>query len=253
MVDEPEKTAPLILAIETATRSGGVAVARGDMLLAHREGDASVSHSANLIEMIQTVLAEADAELADIDLFAVAVGPGSFTGLRIGLATVKAFAACNQKPIAAVATLAAVAHAAGRDGTIVASLPGGRGEVFAQLFKVSDGVCSPGDDAAHLRPTDVVARYGKIDNLSWAGEGKQKIDEFLEQPKIGSGDLAREGPSQTAGEAAERLAPSVAALAFQLYLAGQTIEAERLKAVYVRASDAELNERWQQANPQSRA
>ena len=102
---------PLILAIETATRAGSVAVTRGETLLSCREGDASISHSTNLIEMIDLVLNEVGAQLSDVDVFAVAVGPGSFTGLRIGLATVKAFAEVNQRPIVGISTLAAVAHA----------------------------------------------------------------------------------------------------------------------------------------------
>src|ERR1041384_8457042 len=107
---------PLILAIETATRAGGVAVARGKTVLSCREGDASISHSTNLIEMIDAVLNEAGAQLSDVDVFAVAVGPGSFTGLRIGLATVKAFAEVNQRPIVGISTLAAVGHPSALDG-----------------------------------------------------------------------------------------------------------------------------------------
>src|ERR1051326_6657944 len=91
--EEPVKDRPLILAIETATRAGGVALARGEEVLVSITGDAAVSHSTNLIEMIDGVLRDAGVTLAQVDLFAVAQGPGSFTGLRIGLATVKAFAA----------------------------------------------------------------------------------------------------------------------------------------------------------------
>src|ERR1041385_8227775 len=107
---ESSNPEPLILAIETATRAGSVAVARGGSVLALREGDASISHSMNLIEMIDAVLREAGALLADVDVFAVAVGPGSFTGLRIGLATMKAFAEVNQGPVVGISTLAAIAH-----------------------------------------------------------------------------------------------------------------------------------------------
>src|SRR3989440_4681419 len=134
-----EKSEPLILAIETATRSGGVAVARGEKVFAARTGDATVSHSMNLIEMIEQALQEAGIKLSEVDLFAVAVGPGSFTGLRIGLATVKAFAAHLNRKVAGVSTLAAVAHASGAQGEIVSLLPAGRGEVFAQRFAVEDG------------------------------------------------------------------------------------------------------------------
>src|SRR5207248_821889 len=133
-----EKSEPLILALETATRSGGVAVTRGEQVLAARAGDATVSHSMNLIEMIEEALREAGVKLSEVDLFAVAEGPGSFTGLRIGLATVKAFAAHLNRRVAGVSTLAAIAHASGADGEIVSLLPAGRGEVFAQRFSVDE-------------------------------------------------------------------------------------------------------------------
>src|SRR5438105_1701324 len=171
MVVLTEKSEPLILAIETATRSGGVAVARGEEVLASRTGDARVSHSMNLIEMIEEVLREADVKLSEVDLFAVAEGPGSFTGLRIGLATVKAFAAHLNRKVAGVSTLAAVAHASGADGEIVSLLPAGRGEVFAQLFSVTTGDVSPLDEAAHLSPREIVRRYGEKSFVHWAGEG----------------------------------------------------------------------------------
>src|SRR5437764_6601863 len=152
MVVSTEKSEPLILAIETATRSGGVAVARGEKVLAARTGDATVSHSMNLIEMIEQALQEAGVKLSDIDLFAVAVGPGSFTGLRIGLATVKAFAAHLDRKVAGVSTLAAVAHASGAKGEVVSLLPAGRGEVFAQRFAVDEGAVAARDEARHLSP-----------------------------------------------------------------------------------------------------
>src|SRR5207302_9673103 len=104
--------------------------------LSVREGDASISHSTNLIAMIDEALRDSGSTVSDIDLFAVAVGPGSFTGLRIGLATVKALAVCTQRRIVGVSTLAAIAHAIDATGHVVSLLPAGRGEVFAQLFAV---------------------------------------------------------------------------------------------------------------------
>src|SRR5437764_15424289 len=152
---------PLILAIETATRAGSVAVARGETLLSCREGDASVSHSTNLIEIIDSVLNEAGARLSDVDVFAVAVGPGSFTGLRIGLATVKAFAEVNQRPIVGISTLAAVAHASALEGDVVSLLPAGRGEVFAQMFSLAAGEADAIDELANLQTAETTAMHGR--------------------------------------------------------------------------------------------
>src|SRR6185295_12934665 len=104
---------PLILAMETATRAGSVSLSLGAEIVASVAGDASSSHSNHLIQNIETILRDAGRELRDVDLFAAALGPGSFTGLRIGLATAKALAMSMDRKCAGVSTLAAVAVAAG--------------------------------------------------------------------------------------------------------------------------------------------
>ena len=109
----PSFEEPLILAIETATRAGSVALARGTQILSSAEGSAAESHSISLLEAVEDILRQAGAKLSDIDLFAAASGPGSFTGLRIGLATTKALAVCTGKKCVGVSTLAAIAHGAG--------------------------------------------------------------------------------------------------------------------------------------------
>jgi tRNA threonylcarbamoyladenosine biosynthesis protein TsaB len=241
VIERAEELDPLILAIETATRAGSVAVVRGEELLSSRAGAAEVSHSTNLIEMIEQALAEANTRLSDIDLFAVAVGPGSFTGLRIGLATVKALAASTARKIAGVSTLAAVAHAANISGDVVALLPAGRGEVFAQLFTVNNDTVETKDKAAHLTPKALWERYGGMQRLNWAGEEGSTIAEGLRLfgvPRLG-------GMPSEAGTP-NCLAFSVAILAAKVYREGKSVAPDELHAVYVRASDAEINERWQQ-------
>ena len=233
MVVSTEKCEPLILAIETATRSGGVAVARGEQVLATRAGDATVSHSMNLIEMIEEALQDAGVKLSEVDLFAVAEGPGSFTGLRIGLATAKAFAAHLNRKVAGVSTLAAVAHASGADGEVIALLPAGRGEVFAQRLSVNRGNVAAMDEARHLSPSAVIEQYGEIDRLTLAGEGAR----IVTPPK-------GENSNWIVMDDSRNLAPSIALLGFVNYREGKSVEPEDLRAVYVRASDAEINEQW---------
>src|SRR2546427_7376962 len=152
----PNVTVPLILAIETATRAGSVALSRGTEILSSAEGNAAESHSISLLESVENILQQAGVKLSDIDLFAAACGPGSFTGLRIGLATAKSFAVCTGRSCAGVSTLAAIAHAAGTAKSTVALLPAGRGEVFAQMFSVDDRQVRELDAAAHLSPAAVL-------------------------------------------------------------------------------------------------
>jgi tRNA threonylcarbamoyladenosine biosynthesis protein TsaB len=163
---------PVILSVETATRGGSIFLGRGIVQLATRVGDPNVSHSNNLLTDINDTLEDAGLSLEDVELFACASGPGSFTGLRIGIATVKALAATLQRPSVGIPTLEAVAHAAGTSAATVAVLPAGRGEVFAQMFSVDeDNTVTELDDAAHLSPPRLIDRYGAIRNLIWAGSG----------------------------------------------------------------------------------
>src|SRR2546425_2103004 len=167
----PNITEPLILAIETATRAGSVALSRGAEILSSAEGNAAESHSISLLEAVEDILQQVGVKLNDIDLFAAACGPGSFTGLRIGLATTKAFAVCTGRKCVGVSTLAAIAHAAGESEHTIALLPAGRGELFAQLFSVGDGWVQPLDHAAHLAPAAVTSRYSELKRGILAGGG----------------------------------------------------------------------------------
>ena len=138
--------------------AGSVWLGRGTAQLATRVGDPKVSQSASLLQDISDCLDEAGVKLAEVDLFACASGPGSFTGLRIGIATLKALAASLARPCVGIPTLHAVAHAAGPSRATVALLPAGRGEVFAQMFSVSEGgIVTELDSAAHLSPQRLVA------------------------------------------------------------------------------------------------
>ncbi len=231
--------APLILAVETSTRAGSVSLTRGEEVLGAALGDASSSHSTDLIENIQSVLREGNARLSDVDLFAVTVGPGSFTGLRIGLATVKAFAICVEKPCAPVSTLAAIGFGAGDSEMTVSVLPAGRGEVYAQAFSVRGDDVQALDAAAHIKPSELGDRFGKLRAITFAGEGAYQHFEILRQSDLNCSFAPQ--PLY--------LANSVAVLARVEHRRGDLVSAEELVANYVRASDAEINERWLRQNP----
>ena len=253
---------PLILAIETATRAGSVALARGKEILRSSSGDASASHSNDLITSIETILENAGAKLSDVDLFGVAVGPGSFTGLRIGLATAKSFAVCTGKRCAGVSTLTAIAHAAGNSGHTVSLLPAGRGELFAQLFSVDGGDVQELDSAAHLTAKAILERYGEVRELVWAGDGAHLQAEALREwastkgisfAELEPGVSSKAQPGWSLAPPSDRLAVSIAALSLNTYNNGNTLSPDELMAVYVRASDAEINEQWQREKLQQPA
>jgi tRNA threonylcarbamoyladenosine biosynthesis protein TsaB len=181
------------------------------------------------------VLRAASVALNDIELFAAAVGPGSFTGLRIGLATTKALAATLSRPCASVPTLAAVARAAGPAENILALLPAGRGEVFVQQFSVSAiGEVTEVDQPAHIPPAQVLKRYTKIINVTFAGEGAQ-----LHRKSINDYST-KHGLNWSVAPLDRELARQVCLIALTLYRTQQVIDPEALQAIYVRPSDAEL-------------
>ena len=223
---------PQILSVETATLAGSVALSRGEKVIAALAGDSGVSHSNTLLSDIDRVLAEAGVELADVDLFAVATGPGSFTGLRIGIATVKGLAATLDRPAAGVPTLHAVALAAGPSARSVALLPAGRGEVFAQLFSVTkDGLVTELDNATHISPSKLLEKYGSLESVLWCGEGAIANKALLENRPGQEGRLA---------PAVANLATNVAKLALVKFREQQLVHPDALQAIYVRPSDAEL-------------
>lgn len=242
---------PLILSIETATVGGSVWLGRGDVELAAAIGDQHVSQSNSLLRDIDQCLKKASVSLEQIDVFACASGPGSFTGLRIGIATLKALAATLNRACVGIPTLQAVAHAAGISNVTVALLPAGRGEVFAQMFSVAKAageiVVESVDTAAHLSPQKLIEKYSSQPNLIWAGPGAQLQRAALEAAAANSGiSFVENSNDETSADwrlAAEEknLAKHVAALAWQAFQKNETQLPEMLHAIYVRPSDAELN------------
>jgi tRNA threonylcarbamoyladenosine biosynthesis protein TsaB len=136
--------APLLLAIDSATARASAALLRGDAVLAHCEGPVGRHHSETLLPRLDGLLRDQGAVLADVDAFAVSIGPGAFTSLRIGLATVKGLAFGTDRPVVAVSTLEALAHCAlertpvDASATLVATLDARRGEVYAAAWRVVD-------------------------------------------------------------------------------------------------------------------
>jgi tRNA threonylcarbamoyladenosine biosynthesis protein TsaB len=237
---------PLILSIETATLAGSISLSRGIKVLATTSGDPQISHSNTLLADIDQLLQQANVNLHDVECFAVATGPGSFTGLRIGLATVKALAETLGKPCLGIPTLAAIAHSAGLSERTLAMLPAGRGEVFAQSFSVkNDGRVSELDEAVHLPPLRALDRYEQETNLLLAGDGvRAHLDKFEEW----AGEHGRVVNEPTAASGWRffveeiNLSTHVAILASAKVDKNDLDQPNALQAIYVRPSDAEIKQ-----------
>ncbi len=223
----------MLLAIETATRVCSVALARGGEVVAARADSDARLHSERLLPMIDALLAEAGVKLDAVAAFAVSIGPGSFTGLRIGLATVKAFALTDARPVAAVSTLAALcASAAGESGDapVAALLDARRGAYYAACVSragltradlLADAVLTPRELAAKLpRGARVVVGEGAAEGAAQLAALRSDLA-CLALPNLGAS------------------AASVARLGAALLAEGAGRDAADLVPTYLRRAEAE--------------
>jgi tRNA threonylcarbamoyladenosine biosynthesis protein TsaB len=129
----------MLLAIDTSTAIASVALIRAGELLAEHSWRSGRNHTTQLLPRIEEMLAESEAEIADLTAVGVALGPGSFNGLRVGLTTAKLLALSRSLPIVGVNTLEATAFQhAGRDGLVRPVYDAGRGQVATALYRAAD-------------------------------------------------------------------------------------------------------------------
>ena len=133
----------LILAFETSAKAGSVALLREGVLLGESYQNTGLTHSQTLLAMAESLLAHCGYTPKDVDAVAVAAGPGSFTGVRIGVAAAKGFAWGSEKPCCGVSTLEAMAESLGAyEGTVVPVMDARRSQVYNAVFKAEKGTLS---------------------------------------------------------------------------------------------------------------
>ncbi len=143
----------LLLALDTSTRWASVALSRGPTLLAEYTWQAGTNHTRQLLPVIKAVLQENQARLGDVGVVAVASGPGSFNGLRVGMATAKAFARTLGAPLVAVGTLEVEAYPhAAFPGPICPVHDAGRGELAWAMYTAEPPVSASPRLAIHDTP-----------------------------------------------------------------------------------------------------
>ncbi len=155
---------PLVLALDTTGPQGGIALARGVEILAERSIDAPDGFAHIIYRYIEELLRERRIALSEIDLFAAASGPGSFTGVRVGLACVKGLAEALGKPAAGVSTLRAIASF-GTAPVRAAVLDARRGEVYAGVY-AADGALVQPETVGNLERWLTMLPAGEIEILS---------------------------------------------------------------------------------------
>lgn len=216
----------ITLGIETATSVCGAALVRGGECLAVREVDEGHVHAERLLPLIDEALREARIGTGDLGCIAVSIGPGSFTGLRIGLSVAKGLALAADIPLVAVPTLEALALRvvdAADGGEILAALDARRDEVYCQFFAVSGGgvraTGPPRDAPVQALHADMGER-----RLIVTGNGRQKV----------AAGFPRGGLRLAADGIAGCSALTVARLGERLFQDGQREDAATLEPRYIK-------------------
>ena len=233
----------LILALDTTTRGGSVAVADDDRILALLPGDELRTHGERLPADIARALDQAGVTRDRIDLFAVATGPGAFTGLRIGLAATQGLAMTLNKPVIGVSALDALAEqvesgAPARDQRrdadrviVVPWMDAQRGDVFATLIDGATGATIEAPTAAHPQSLlDAWRAHLAGRHVIFIGDAAARDAAVIAKSADGLWESRTPTP----------LAPQIAVLAHRRAVNGEAGTPHTLEPIYVRRPDAEI-------------
>ena len=222
----------LILAVDTTTPSGSAAILDGTRLVAEIGVESASTHSSRLLASVNLLLAGLQLKIEDIEGFAVAPGPGSFTGIRIGLSTVKSFAFASGKPVAPVSSLHALAWKL-RDSQarlVCPMLDAKKGEIYAGLYQVDGGRLKESIAQGAYSPGDFLARLPARCNILFIGNGAE-----LYRQKIRADLKDKAGFSSRSCF----IAFEVGRLGGDLLRAKKGVSSDRLEPLYFRISQAE--------------
>ncbi len=222
-----------ILALDTASLTGSVALCQGETLVAESLLNVRSTHSEKLLGQIDLLLGEAGWDLADLDLLAAVTGPGSFTGLRIGLATIKGLGQVLDKPVVPVSALQVAALGVPLAAVAVcAFLDARKKEVYTQLFDTLTGSPVAIDQPRVLPPRALLEKLPR--RVVLVGDGVSLYHDLIIDC-LGERALLPPAPAH------QRHAFQAAWLALQAFEDGAVVSAAELLPTYIRPSDAELN------------
>lgn len=225
-----------ILAIDTTSPAGSVALLEGRTVLRALASERSEPYSSRLHRDVERVLAETGTAPPQVDLYAVAAGPGSFTGVRVGLAAVKAWAEIYRKPVAAVSALEAIAaQAEPRETWIAGVADAHRGQLFAGLYKREGEELVPRGEDVVLPPDECLAY------LAAQAAGAEFLIRTTSPELVRAAIAGSAGPALRFEPADPALAPWIGVLGFARARRNQLDDALTLDAHYVRRTDAEIS------------
>ena len=221
-----------ILAVDTATKSCSVAVIDGDSLLAESTSVNDQTHSRHLLNIIDNVLGMAGLKISQLDGFAVSIGPGSFTGLRIGIASVKGLAFSLTKPVVGVSSLETLAFQCRQNPYLICPvLDARKQEVYFCRYRFTNGKLEKENQERVASPAEAVR--GIREPCLFVGNGAKLYQELI---STGLGELAH-----FAAEKQHTIrASAVARLSLPRFKRQEIDDVQLLVPHYIRQSDADL-------------
>lgn len=221
-----------IFACDSTAKTASVALCEDNILLAEFTQNGGNTHSETLLPMTEVLLNSMKTDIDEIDIFAVSEGPGSFTGVRIGAATVKGFAHRKDKPCIGVSTLEALARnlAFGEDKIIIPVMDARRGQFYTAKFAFKDGKLDRIGEDTPMSFEDFLEDVKALGaRVYLCGDG------YAPARKLLGDELSYETPEKLRYQSAY----SVAQIAYEKYLAGDRTSAEELRPTYLRLPQAE--------------
>ena len=222
-----------ILALETSAKAVSAAVVENGKVLCSGYQDTGLTHSRTLMPIVEHILQNADLTMADMDAIAVAAGPGSFTGIRIGVSAAKGLAFAVAKPAIGVSTLAAMArNVAFADGLVICAMDARRSQIYNAVFEAKDGHLTRLTEDRAIALADL-AEEMKADPRpkTIVGDGARLCFDFLQNANV----PCRLAPPHLVMQNAMSVALEAESLAAE----GALTDAQELQPVYLRPAQAE--------------
>ena len=233
-----------ILAIDTSSKNAAVAILENQNTIIELNNDDEKTHSQKLMPMIDEAFKKSNLSLDDINLISCCLGPGSFTGVRIGIATAKAFADSKNIPTVGVSSLEALSYNLNQDGLICSLINANNGNVYAGLFEICEDKTlkskldflsfkdSNGDIS--LNPLrDFVEENNEFSSISFVGDGAVLYKDLIEKLIFKKYDI-------TVIEEQISTGISIGKIGYTKYKNGEYGDSSFLSPIYLRKSQAEL-------------
>ncbi len=220
----------IILALDSTAKAAAVALLDGERLIAKSMNNDGGSHSCSLLPMVEKLLIDNALSIDDVELFAASSGPGSFTGVRIGAATLKGLAFAKERPCVPVSALHALAYnMRDKDGYVCALMDARRGQFYTALFEVASGEVKRVTPDAAKSGEEIAKELAKYSEVTLVGDGAEAALPYFSECNV---TLAPAGRLLCDGE-------SVGLLALAEYGRGRAISDAEFAPTYLRLPQAE--------------